>query len=81
MNYIQQAYKGHRAIWMFILTTFLVAGIFLANFVFYLISDPGDLDAAMDMMKTWPPNISLIVNLLPFAFLLGLLFILVKKLI
>ncbi|WP_296384590.1 type II CAAX endopeptidase family protein [Winogradskyella sp.] len=78
MNYIQQAYKGQRELWMFILTTFLVAGIFIANFVFYLISDPADLDAAMDMMKTWPSIISLIVNLLPFAFLLGLLFILVK---
>ncbi|WP_400079162.1 lysostaphin resistance A-like protein [Winogradskyella sp. R77965] len=78
MNYIQQAYKGQRELWMFILTTALVAGIFIANFVFYLFSDPGDLDAAMDMMRNWPPNVSLVVNLVPFVFLLGLLFILVK---
>ncbi|WP_299122617.1 type II CAAX endopeptidase family protein [uncultured Winogradskyella sp.] len=78
MNYIQQAYKGQRELWMFLLTTTLVAGIFIANFVFYLFSDPGDLDAAMDMMRNWPPNVSLIVNLIPFVFLLGLLFILVK---
>ncbi len=78
MNYIQQAYKGQRDLWMFILTTFLVAGIFLANFVIYLISDPADLQLAMDMMKNWPANLSLIVNLVPFVFLLLLLFILVR---
>ena len=80
MNYIQQAYKGQRELWMFILTTFLVAGIFISNFVFYLVSDPSDLDAAMDAMKNWnlPANVILAINLLPFVFLLGLLFILVK---
>ena len=78
MNYIQQAYKGQRELWMFILTTLLVAGIFLLNFVFYLMSDPGDLDAAYDMMKNWPANVSLIINLVPFALLLGLLFVMVK---
>ena len=78
MNYIQQAYKGQRELWMFILTTILVAGIFLLNFVFYLMSDPGDLDAAYELMKKIPSSINLLINLMPFAFLLGLLFILVK---
>ena len=78
MNYIQQAYKGKRELWMFILTTILVAGIFLANFVVYLTSEPGELDAAMEMFKNWPSSVFLIVNLLPFVFLLGLLFVLVK---
>ena len=78
MNYIQQAYKGQREPWMFILTTFLVAGIFLFNFVFYLLSDPGDLDAAYEMMKQIPSSINLLINLLPFVFLLVLLFVLVK---
>ncbi len=78
MNYIQQAYTGQRELWMFILTTTLVAGIFLLNFVFYLMSDPGDLDAAYELMKNIPSSINLLINLLPFAFLLGLLFILVK---
>ncbi len=78
MNYIQQAYKGERDLWMFILTTILVAGIFLLNFVFYLVSDPGDLDAAYELMKHIPSSINLLINLLPFAFLLGLLFLLVK---
>lgn len=78
MNYIQQAYKGQRELWMFILTTFLVAGIFLFNFVFYLFSDPGDLDAAYEMMKQIPSSLNLFINLLPYVFLLGFLFVLVK---
>ena len=78
MNYIQQAYKGQREIWMFILTTIFVAGIFLGNFVVYLTSEPGELDAAMDLFKNWPSSVFLLVNLLPFVFLLGLLFLLVK---
>ena len=78
MNYIQQAYKGQRELWMFILTTILVAGIFILNFVFYLFSDPSDLDAAYELMKQIPPNLSLIMNLAPFVILLGLLFVMVK---
>lgn len=78
MNYIQQAYKGHRELWMFILTTLLVAGIFILNFIMYLFSDPSDLDAAYELMKKLPPNLSLIINLAPFAVLLGLLFLMVK---
>ncbi|WP_179006852.1 CPBP family intramembrane glutamic endopeptidase [Winogradskyella forsetii] len=78
MNYIQQAYKGQRELWMFILTTILVAGIFIGNFIYFLFADPADLEMAYDLMKQIPPNISLIINLIPFAFLLGLLFILVK---
>ena len=78
MNYIQQAYKGSLEIWMFIITTILVAGIFLLNFVLYLLSDPSDLDAAYELMKRFPSSLSLAFNLIPFAFLLGLLFLLVK---
>jgi hypothetical protein len=78
LNYIQQAYKGQREIWMFILTTVLVAGIFLLNFVFYLITDPSEMEAAYEMMKDIPSSLNLAINLIPFAFLLGLLFVLVK---
>lgn len=78
MNYIQQAYKGQRELWMFILTTILVAGIFLLNFVFYLITDSSDIEAAYELMKDIPSSLNLAINLIPFAFLLGLLFVLVK---
>lgn len=78
MNYIQQAYKGQRELWMFLLTTLLVAGIFIGNFMYFLFADPKDLEVAYDMMKQIPANVSLVLNLIPFAFLLGLLFVLVK---
>jgi membrane protease YdiL (CAAX protease family) len=78
MNYIQLAYKGRREVWMFLITTFLVGGIFLFNFIFYLTTDPSELDAAYELMKQMPNNLSLFVNLIPFAFLLGLLFLLVR---
>ena len=78
MNYIQLAYKGRREVWMFLITTFLVGGIFLFNFIFYLTKDPSELDAAYELMKQMPNNLSLFVNLIPFAFLLGLLFLLVR---
>ncbi|MBT8375754.1 MAG: CPBP family intramembrane metalloprotease [Winogradskyella sp.] len=78
MNYIQQAYKGKREFWMFLLTSAVVAGIFVLNFIVYLFSSPEDMDAAYELMKSIPPNLSLIINLLPFAVLLGLLFLLVK---
>ncbi|ULC58357.1 CPBP family intramembrane metalloprotease [Flaviramulus sp. BrNp1-15] len=80
MNYIQQAYKGKKEIWMFLLTSILISGIFIMNFIVYLFSSDEDMDAAYEMMKSIPANLSLIINLLPFAFLLGLLFILVRYL-
>ncbi|GAA4807828.1 CPBP family intramembrane glutamic endopeptidase [Litoribaculum gwangyangense] len=80
MDYIQQAYKGKRELWMFLLTAFLISGIFILNFIIYLFTSKEDMDAAYEMMKSIPGNLSLIVNLLPFVFLLGLLFILVKYL-
>jgi membrane protease YdiL (CAAX protease family) len=78
MNYIQQAYKGKLEVWMVILTTAVVSGIFVINFIMYLFTSPEDMQAAYDLMANWNSNISLIVNLLPFVFLIGLLFLLVK---
>lgn len=80
MNYIQQAYKGKKELWMFLLTAFLISGIFIINFFIYLFTSKEDMDAAYEMMKSIPPNLSLIINLIPFAFLLGLLFVLVRYL-
>lgn len=78
MNFIQQAYKGKNKWWMFLLTTVFVAGIFILNFIMYLFTSPEDMDAAYDMMKNIPANVSLLINLIPFALLLGLLFFFVK---
>ena len=78
MNYIQQAYKGDNTWWKVWLTTLITTGIFILNFIFYLFTTAEDLDQAYDLMKAMPANVSLVVNLLPFAFLLALLFVLVK---
>ncbi|WP_308993597.1 type II CAAX endopeptidase family protein [Mariniflexile litorale] len=78
MNYIQQAYKGKNELWMFIITACVISGIFILNFIAYLFTSAEDLDKAYALMNSIPPNISLVVNLLPFAFLLGLLFVFVK---
>ena len=78
MNFIQQAYKGKNELWMFILTSVLISGVFVLNFIFYLFTSNEDMDKAYDLMKNIPSSISLIVNLVPFAILLILLFVLVK---
>ena len=78
MNYIQQAYKGQRDLWMFILTTIIVGGVFFLNFIIYLTYDQSDLDAAYDLFASIPSSLNLAINLAPFAVLLGLLFLLVK---
>lgn len=80
MNYINQAFKGKNNIWIFFLITFLVSGIFIINFIVYLFIPEAELQKSYDLMKSIPKNLSLIINLLPFAFLLGLLLLLVKLL-
>ncbi len=86
MNFIQQVYKGDNKVWMFLLTSFLVSGIFIANLIYfvYLLYTGDDVDFIglqnnlMNLVDS--KNFWLAVNLLPFAFLLGLLFLLVKHL-
>lgn len=81
MNYIQLAYKGKNELWIFLMTTILVSGLFIVNLVFFIFF--GDqIDFAEEqrkMMELIPSkNFWLAANLLPFAFLLGLLFLFVK---
>jgi len=78
MNYIQQAYKGKTELWMFLLTAIIISGIFILNFIMFLFTSKEDLAIAYELIKNIPTNLSLIINLLPFAILLILLFILVK---
>lgn len=81
MNYIQQAYQGKNDTWIFILTTLLVSGLFIGNLIFFLFfGDQFDyIEEQKKLMEIVPSkNFWLAVNLLPFAFLLGLLFLLVK---
>lgn len=76
--FIEQAYKGDNTSWKVVLTTVLTAGIFVVNFlVLFLFSTPEETEQLYELMKRLPKNVSLIANLLPFAFLLGLLLLLV----
>ena len=75
--FIEQAYKGNNKWWRVLLTALLTSGIFIANFIMYFISSKEQLQAAYDLMKDIPNNLSLIINLIPFVFLLGFLFLLV----
>ncbi|GEQ86579.1 abortive infection protein [Patiriisocius marinistellae] len=81
MNYIQQVYKGKNSPWMFWLTFILTAGLFIGNLIFFLFFGDG-IDIAEEQRKLMEiipsKNFWLAANLLPFAFLLGLLFLLVK---
>lgn len=76
--YIEQAYKGQREPWMFVITSLLISGIFILNFIAFIFTSEEDMQASYEIMKSLPGNINLLVNLIPFVFLLILLFVLVK---
>jgi membrane protease YdiL (CAAX protease family) len=78
--FIEQAYKGNNEWWRVLITILLTAGIFLANFVAYFMMSKEQMDEVYKSMSEIPNNWSLIINLSPFIFLLGLLFLLVRNL-
>lgn len=75
--YIEQAYKGNNIVWRVVLTSFIATGIFVVNMIAYLFMTKSEMQQAYDLMKKIPNWLSLIVNLIPFALLLGVLFFLV----
>lgn len=75
--FINQAYKGDNTWWRVLLTTSLTAGIFIMNFVAYFMMSKEEMDEVYKSMSEIPNNLALILNLSPFVFLLGLLFLLV----
>ncbi|MEH6659079.1 CPBP family intramembrane glutamic endopeptidase [Leeuwenhoekiella marinoflava] len=78
--FIEQAYKGDNAKWKVGITTILVMGIFILNFIAFLFTSQEDMDKMYEMLKSIPANINLILNLGVFIPILILLFILVKYL-
>jgi membrane protease YdiL (CAAX protease family) len=76
--FINQAYKGDNTWWRVVITTALTAGIFVANFITYFFMTKEEMDTVYKSMSEIPNNLSLFINLSPFIFLLGLLFILVQ---
>lgn len=75
--YINQAYKGKNEWWRFLLTTLFTTGIFLANFIVYFFASKEQISEAYESMQNLSKVRVLITSLLPFVFLLGLLFYLV----
>ena len=78
--YINQAYKGDNTGWRVLVTTLLTAGIFVVNFIAYFFMTKEEMDEVYQSMSEIPNNMSLVLNLSPFIFLLGLLFLLVRLL-
>jgi membrane protease YdiL (CAAX protease family) len=78
--FIEQAYKGKNSWWRLLITTICTAGIFIANIIAYLIMSKDQFDEVNASMKEMPNNLSLFINLVPFIFLLGLLFLFVRNL-
>lgn len=78
--YIEQAFKGKNDWWRVFVTTLITCGIFILNFIAYLFLSKEDIDQTYELMKAFPNWLSLTMNLVPFAFLLGLLFLMVRGL-
>ncbi|MBP6757747.1 MAG: CPBP family intramembrane metalloprotease [Flavobacterium sp.] len=76
--FIIQAYKGDNTWWRVLITTLLTAGVFVANVIMYFMMSKEDLDKVYQTMSEVPNNLSLLSNLLPFVFLLAILFFLVR---
>lgn len=75
--FIEQAFKGRNEWWRILVTLFLTAGIFIINIIAFFVLPQEAIDKSEAIMNSMPNNVVLLFNLLPFAFLLGLLFILV----
>ena len=78
--YIEQAYKGNNTWWRVFVTALFSVGIFVVNFITFFLMSKEEMDEAYKSMNELPNNLSLIVSLVPFVFLLGLLFFLVQVL-
>lgn len=75
--YISQAFKGNNQWWRVTITTLLTAGVFIGNFIMFFLMTDKQTKEVYESMKDIPSNMLLVINLLPFVFLLGLLFFLV----
>lgn len=78
--FIEQAFKGNNKWWRVLVTMLLTAGVFIANIIAYFFMPQEAIDKSTELLKSFSNNTALLLNLLPFAFLLGLLFLLVYAL-
>ena len=75
--FIEQAYKGNNVWWRVLITTIIATGIFILNFMVYLILSKEEMDRMYETAKGMNKNLALVLNLGIFVFLLCLLFFLV----
>ena len=75
--FIEQAYKGNNAWWRVLITTLIATGVFILNFIVYLILSKEEIDKMYEVAKEMNKNVSLVLNLGIFIFLLGALFFMV----
>jgi len=78
--FIEKAYTGNNEWWRVGVTTILTTGIFVINFIAFLVLPKETIDDSYEIMKQMPKSVSLLLNLLPFLLLLALLFTLVYTL-
>ncbi|HEX8269568.1 MAG TPA: CPBP family intramembrane glutamic endopeptidase [Flavobacterium sp.] len=76
--FIEQAFKGNNEWWRVLITVLLTTGLFLLNFVVMFFLSAEEIKAMYESMKSIPKNLGLVINLIPFAILLGLLFLMVR---
>ena len=80
MNFIQQAYKGKNSWWRYVIVMAIVFSPFLMNVGIYLFF-PEILELySQEGKEAVASNMDLVSNLIPFLFLLIILFLLVKML-
>lgn len=75
--FIEQAFKGRNDWWRVWVTLLLTTGIFIINIIAFFVLPQEAIDKSEAIINSMPNNVALVLNLLPFAFLLGLLFVLV----
>lgn len=78
MGFISEAYKGDNTAWKVWFTAFVCTGMFIGNFIAFLITPASEWQRLYEQLKLIPSAMSLFLNLLPFVILLGLLFFLVR---
>lgn len=78
--FINQAYNGNNDWWRVLITVILTTGVFVGNVIMFFIMTKDQMNAAYKTMSGIPNNLALVINLLPFVFLLFLLFLLVRLL-
>lgn len=78
MDFIQQAYKGKNDWWRYVITISIIMAPFVLNWIVYLVL-PELYELTLDQMDNIEnKNLFFFNNLVPFAFLLGFLFLFIK---